>query len=177
MSTALKPIRDCGPEFGRRFERGLKADLRVAEREAIRRFSHRMFEIGRDCDRFDRAEAIQAECDRLLALSLPVPEEDTMSLDVSAPAPVRRLFSVPHPLHEAEPARTARPAASVRPALAAFLHEAMRTGHRLVATVASSARGRMTAASGVAVDLIAGAAMATFILTLLIWSAVLTGRL
>ena len=71
MSTALKPIRDCGPEFGRRVERRLRAEIRADERDATRDFSARMFEIGRDCDRFERAEAIQAECDRLHALSSP----------------------------------------------------------------------------------------------------------
>jgi len=176
MSTALKPVRDCGPEFGRRYERGLRADLRTADREAVRHFSARMIEIGRDCDRFDRANAIQAECDRLLALS-PLPEsEDIMALDVPI-APAIRPHFAPHPLHEAEPARAARPAASVRPALAVFLRKAMCAGRRWVSTVATSARGRMTAASGVAVDLIAGAAMGAFVLALLIWSAVLTGRL
>ena len=53
MSTALKPIGDCGPEFGRRVERALRATIcRRDAHEATRRFADRMFEIGRDYDRF-----------------------------------------------------------------------------------------------------------------------------
>lgn len=57
MSSTRSPIRDLGPEFLRRLDRD------------VQRFTRRMFEIGRDADRFDRAERIQAECDRLLSLS------------------------------------------------------------------------------------------------------------
>ena len=57
MSTALKPIRDLGPEFARRFD------------HEIQRFSRRMFEIGASAGRFETADAIQAECDRLARLS------------------------------------------------------------------------------------------------------------
>ena len=57
MSTALKPVRDIGPEFCRRLDR------------EVQRFSRRMFEIGRHADRFERAERVQAEADRLLTLS------------------------------------------------------------------------------------------------------------
>lgn len=57
MSTARKPICDLGPEFTRRLDR------------EVQRFTRRMFEIGRGADRFDRAEQIQAEADRLLMLS------------------------------------------------------------------------------------------------------------
>ena len=57
MSTALKPVRDIGPEFARRLD------------HEIQRFSRRMFEIGASADRFETADAIQAECDRLAQLS------------------------------------------------------------------------------------------------------------
>lgn len=56
MSSVHDPIGDVGPEFLRRFD------------HEVQRFSRRMFEIARDADRLDRAERLQAECDRLLAL-------------------------------------------------------------------------------------------------------------
>lgn len=57
MSTATKPVRDLGPEFLRRLDHEVLA------------FARRMFAIGRGCTRFERADQIQAECDRLLGLS------------------------------------------------------------------------------------------------------------
>lgn len=63
MSTARKPIGDLGPEFARRLDR----QIQKAARETARAFSRGMFEIARTADRFDRADRIQAECDRLLA--------------------------------------------------------------------------------------------------------------
>jgi hypothetical protein len=92
MSTARKPIGDCGPEFGRRFERELRSTIRHDGHETSRRFAARMFEIGRTADRFDRAERIQAECDRLLTLS---DAEITMTVSSIDPAP---LTATPAPV-------------------------------------------------------------------------------
>lgn len=50
MTRAYLPPRDCGPEF-------------------VRRFAREMHRIGREATRHDRAERIQAECDRLLKLT------------------------------------------------------------------------------------------------------------
>lgn len=65
MSTARKPIGDLGPEFVRRLDR----QFQKAARSTALAFSRGMFEIARTADRFERADRIQAECDRLLALS------------------------------------------------------------------------------------------------------------
>lgn len=50
MALSHHPPRDIGPEFSRRFAR-------------------EMHRIAREAGRFERAERIQAECDRLLTLS------------------------------------------------------------------------------------------------------------
>ncbi len=156
MSTALKPIGDCGPEFGRRVERALRADLRRDAHEATRRFADRMFEIGRDYDRFDRAEAIQAECDRLFALPLSLEAEDVMSLDFSPLDTTRHPIAAPHPLTGLVPTRQARRAEGVNhPAPSARL---------------------FTAASSLANDLIALAALGTGMTALVIWACVFARR-
>jgi hypothetical protein len=46
--TERAPIRDCGPEFRRRF-------------------ASTLYRIGREADRFTIADEIQVECDRLRA--------------------------------------------------------------------------------------------------------------
>ena len=57
MTRSNQLPRDLGPEFQRHLERG------------VMHFARRMHEIGRHSDRFDRADLIQAECDRLARLS------------------------------------------------------------------------------------------------------------
>lgn len=156
MSTALKPVRDCGPEFGRRFERRLRAELRSTERDAARQFSSRLFEIGRDCDRFDRAEAIQAECDRLLTVIHPAEPEDSMSLDPPIAVAIRSS-SAPHPLNEDVTSRAARIAEGARPA-------------------APSARPS-TIVGQLVVDLVAAITLCTFLAAAMLWACVFAGRL
>lgn len=50
MSTALKPIRDIGPEFARKLD-------------------HELVHAAKGIDRRGRADRVQAECDRLRSLS------------------------------------------------------------------------------------------------------------
>ncbi len=57
MSRSYLPPRDLGPEFCRRLDHEVLA------------FARRMFAIGRGCTRFERAEQIQAEADRLLGIT------------------------------------------------------------------------------------------------------------
>ncbi len=62
----------------------------------------------------------------------------------------------PHPLHEAEPARAARIAEGARRASSAQL---------------------LTAASQLALDLVAAMVVASFLSTVLIWACVISGRI
>lgn len=56
MSRVTAPVGDLGPEFARRVAR------------EIDRAAARFMRIGRTADRFERADLIQAECNRLAGL-------------------------------------------------------------------------------------------------------------
>ncbi|WP_333822816.1 hypothetical protein [Pinisolibacter sp.] len=116
MSTARKPIGDCGPEFGRRFERDLAAAVRRDGREVPRRFAARMIEIGRTADRFERADLIQAECDRLLTLS----DEEVAMTPISTTGSSITDIARQYPSHGRRAVRRAIAEGTTRPAPSAL---------------------------------------------------------